>query len=203
MGRNQNLNRQITDKRREEILASALKLFAAQGLEATRIEQITETLHISKGLVYYYFRSKEELYVEIVRAAFERLNAAATGLAEMPLPPGEKISFAIRHMLGDIEYSDTFAQYFVLILQATVQSSAPPEAKEIIRREGSTPHEALARIMREGQREGTVKPYDPADLSVLFWSTIRGLATHKAAHGTAYKSPDPQLIEEIFLIKGA
>ena len=61
--------KQIRDNRKEEIVDAALILFATEGYHSTSIAKIAEKAHISKGLVYNYFKSKEELLIQVVENA--------------------------------------------------------------------------------------------------------------------------------------
>ena len=51
----------IQESRRKQILDAAILLFDQQGFSATKISDISEQAGISKGLVYRYFNSKEEI----------------------------------------------------------------------------------------------------------------------------------------------
>ncbi len=57
-------------KRREEILAAARDLFYEKGYQNTTVEEIAEAAEISKGTVYLYFASKDELYVSVILEGF-------------------------------------------------------------------------------------------------------------------------------------
>ncbi|MBC8459571.1 MAG: TetR/AcrR family transcriptional regulator [Bacteroidales bacterium] len=65
----------IREDRRELILKAALELFASQGISHTTIHQIAKKAGISKGLIYNYFTSKEELLEEIIKSSIEHLYA--------------------------------------------------------------------------------------------------------------------------------
>jgi AcrR family transcriptional regulator len=56
----------IRQNTRELIVETALRVFAENGFETTTVEQVTNEAGISKGLVYNYFSSKEELLKEIL-----------------------------------------------------------------------------------------------------------------------------------------
>jgi AcrR family transcriptional regulator len=58
---------------RERILDVAAKLFAEHGYEAVSLRQICETARVSKGAIYHYFSSKEELLGAIVISSLEHL----------------------------------------------------------------------------------------------------------------------------------
>ncbi len=199
MARNKELNQKIKDERREQILSSALMLFATKGLSATRITDISAAAGISQGLMYHYCKSKEEIFSELIKYALDRMNAACIELEKLPLPPHQKIKMAIEKLLQGFDANKNTSYYYLLILQATVSEAIPREAKEIISQGSSLPYEVIERILIEGQKEGTIKDYDARDLSVVFWTSIKGLALNKAAFGGSYKMPDPRILAGIFL----
>ena len=55
------LRQRQAEERRQQLLAAALSLFAAQGFEKTTIKDICAATGVAQGLVYHYFRSKEEM----------------------------------------------------------------------------------------------------------------------------------------------
>lgn len=198
MARNDEQNQRMRDERREQMLSHARRLFAAKGLAATKISDIADNAGMSQGLLYHYYRSKEEIYTEIIRDAFEKMNAAAQGLAALPVSPREKIRLAIVQLLHSIATSADFAATVLLIAQAGISDATPVEAQAIIRAESDIPYAVVARIMREGQRDGSIKPYDADELSLVFWTTIKGLAMHRAVNGTGFTAPDANILMSIF-----
>jgi AcrR family transcriptional regulator len=71
--------RRRKEARPDEILAAALASFAERGFAATRLDDVAARAGISKGTLYLYFKSKEELFEAVVRATLvpniERLEA--------------------------------------------------------------------------------------------------------------------------------
>jgi AcrR family transcriptional regulator len=59
---------------KKKIMESAVKEFSSHGYEAASLNVITEKGEISKGIIYHYFSSKEELYLACVRECFEDLT---------------------------------------------------------------------------------------------------------------------------------
>jgi AcrR family transcriptional regulator len=55
-------------ERRDVILAAALEEFSARGFAATRLDDVARRAHVAKGTIYLYFRDKESLFQELVRA---------------------------------------------------------------------------------------------------------------------------------------
>ena len=53
------------------ILEQAIRLFCEHGYEATSVRQIVEAAGVTKPVLYYYYKKKEELFLSIIRSAFE------------------------------------------------------------------------------------------------------------------------------------
>lgn len=62
--------------RRQEIIDSAKALFELQGIGKTSMTEIAEKVGVAKGLVYYYFSSKEQLVVEVIDQFISGLDAS-------------------------------------------------------------------------------------------------------------------------------
>lgn len=193
-------NQQILDKRREQILSCGLKVFSAKGLAATKISDIAEQADISQGLLYHYFASKEDLFAELIRTAFKRMNRGALELAALALPSRQKIAAAVTGLLTDIETKESFALYVLLVAQASISTAVPTEIKEILNSRSQISYMVMEKIFTEGQSEGCVKDFDPREMAILFWTTIKGLAMNKVTLAEDYRAPDPRLLLELFLL---
>lgn len=88
------MERQLTPRgaqRRSELLAFATSRFAANGYHPTSVAELVDGLGVGKGVFYWYFDSKEDLFVEILRngerdlrhAQFEAMGDATEPLARM------------------------------------------------------------------------------------------------------------------------
>lgn len=62
-------------RRRDEILRAATDLFSEKGYHEVTMEEIAEEMGVSKGTLYNYFSSKENLYLEILKESFEAIEA--------------------------------------------------------------------------------------------------------------------------------
>ena len=66
-------------QRQMDILKTALGLFSKKGYYATSIDDITREAGISKGLVYNYFKSKEEIFFELAEHWNDFINSPSLG----------------------------------------------------------------------------------------------------------------------------
>jgi AcrR family transcriptional regulator len=199
MSRNKKLNQIIKDERREQILTAALKLFATKGLTAARMSDLSKNTGISQGLVYHYFRSKEELFTSLVDTAIEKMNTAAINLDKLPLSSKEKIILAVESLLKGFTENANTSDYYFLITQTALSDAFPREAKEIIRTKNNIKYEVIGRIFSQGHKEGTIRPFKASEMATLFFSTMNGLALNKSIHGADFIMPDKNIILSMFL----
>jgi AcrR family transcriptional regulator len=68
----------LTDFRRNEIIAAALKVFGTKGFDAARAEDIAAEAGIAKGTIYLYFESKEDIYAAALQHAMAQLDERLT-----------------------------------------------------------------------------------------------------------------------------
>jgi AcrR family transcriptional regulator len=85
----------LVEERREQIVKAATKLFSEQGYYLTTIQDIAREAGISVGLIYQYFKDKDDvlfLTLKLVLETYEKVIPAALGQAEHPL---ERLCLAI------------------------------------------------------------------------------------------------------------
>jgi len=66
---------------RHRLLAAATDLFTQKGYAATTVREIVGAAGVTKPVLYYYFRNKEGIYLELMREAFSRLDELIAGTA--------------------------------------------------------------------------------------------------------------------------
>ncbi|MEN3037555.1 MAG: TetR/AcrR family transcriptional regulator [Candidatus Kryptonium sp.] len=67
----------IRERHKQEIVESALYLFGKKGYKDTTIEEIAEHAQFSKGAIYFYFSSKKQLFDEILKNLFDKVQSFA------------------------------------------------------------------------------------------------------------------------------
>lgn len=58
---------------RDRIIEAAISMFARKGRHGAHMQEIALSAHVNKALIYYFYRSKDELYYEVIKCVFERL----------------------------------------------------------------------------------------------------------------------------------
>ena len=68
------------DQTKDKILAVAARMFGKYGFQKTTVDEIARTAHKAKGSVYYYFKSKEDLFLAVVT---QEINVLKSGLTRV------------------------------------------------------------------------------------------------------------------------
>src|SRR5262245_24095294 len=86
--------------RRRELLDAAVRVFARKGFHASRVGDIAEEASVAHGLLYHYFRSKDEVLETIFREAWERLARETDRIEASGVPVREQLRRVARIYLG-------------------------------------------------------------------------------------------------------
>jgi TetR/AcrR family transcriptional regulator len=79
----------------DRLLAAAADEFAARGFAGARVDRIARRARVNKAMLYYHFRSKEDLYRTLLRQTFERAGDRLRAIAASRATPADKLDRAI------------------------------------------------------------------------------------------------------------
>src|SRR3954468_18051770 len=89
-----------TIDRRRDLLDAAVRVFARKGFHASRVGDIAEEAGVAHGLLYHYFRSKEEVLETIFRETWTQLVADTERIHAAGVPVREQLRRFARIYLG-------------------------------------------------------------------------------------------------------
>ncbi|MEV0276005.1 TetR/AcrR family transcriptional regulator [Streptomyces sp. NPDC050610] len=145
----------------QRLLAAATRLFADQGYDRTSVQEIVEAAGVTKGALYHYFGSKDDLlhevYARLLRLQQERLDAIA-GSAE----PVER---RLREAAADVVVTTIDNLDDATIFFRSMHQLSPEKHKQV-RAERRRYHERFRALIEEGQEAGVFSRETPADLVV-------------------------------------
>lgn len=111
--------KEVPPKRRAQILAAAAELFSRHGYKGVTVDAIARGAGISKGNIYWYFRSKREIFQLLVDDFYQRLAMPLEQIADSDAPPRDKVR-NLTHSLLDIAEANREA--IILLLQVAAQT---------------------------------------------------------------------------------
>ncbi len=140
---------------RAAILAAAKAVFAEAGLAGARTDAIAAAAGVNKALLYYYFKSKERLYVAVLDDVFRGFNQEAIDLLSGPGSPRAILLRFVGLHFDVISRKQGFAPLHQRFMMSGGRSIAGLVRKYAIPRS-----RALGRLLERGIREGEFRPVD-------------------------------------------
>lgn len=161
--------------RRNTILEAARHLFFEKGYRTT-MDEIAERAELSKGTLYIYFKSKDELYVSVIVEGFrilEKRMQEALAKAEGPEEKVKAVYYAfVDHCLESREYF-RITQYF---LTEDARENTSRELIDAINMDSMSLLEYGVRAIQEGIEEGVFRDdIDPLAVSIVTWRNATGI----------------------------
>lgn len=197
MPRQDQQNKQIRDERRAQILQAALRVFARRGMVATKISDIAKEAGLSHGLVYHYFKSKEEIFMTLVQKALDSSLNVIYYAHEQVGTPLEKLRWMTEQIIKSIDNGDEIL-LFLIMIQASTSDIVSEEVKEMLTGEHAvSPVMATIPLIVEGQKVREIKQGDPVQLAVTYYAFIQGLAINRIQWEEC-PMPEANLIMNIF-----
>ncbi|WP_239154013.1 TetR/AcrR family transcriptional regulator [Amycolatopsis sp. FDAARGOS 1241] len=155
------------------LLKQATKLFAKKGFDRTSVQEIVEAAGVTKGALYHYFGSKDDLLYEIYARVLREQTSQLERVASSAAPLRERLAAAASDVVvSSIDNLDDNT----IFLQSMHQLSA--EKRKMVRAERRKYHERFRRLIEEGQASGEFRSDKPADLVVdFFFGAVHHLGT--------------------------
>jgi AcrR family transcriptional regulator len=158
------------DKRRQ-ILDAAIRVFARQGFHATRVSDIADEAGVAYGLVYHYFKSKEEVLNELFSERWSLLLAAIEESDRQDGSPREKLGAVAAFIVDSYRHNPELMKVIIVEVTRAANSFGRTHLPEIRRA-----YESIAKIVAEGQEQGAFRrDIDPTFASMSFYGAIEQL----------------------------
>jgi AcrR family transcriptional regulator len=145
----------------ERIIASAVELFAEQGFDATTVQQVVDRAEVTKGALYHYFESKDDLLYEIYHALIGTQTADLEEIAAR----GMTASDTVRAILVNVVCStvDRLSEAKVFFQEA---HKLDAERNAAFRADRRRYHESFRQVIANGQAGGEFSATTPPDTVV-------------------------------------
>jgi AcrR family transcriptional regulator len=150
------------ERTRADIIEVATREFSDKGLAGARIDLIAQAMRTSKRMIYYYFGSKEGLYVAVLEAAYSRMRSIESGLHLEDLAPED----ALRKLVGfTVDYQLGHPEFIRLVMNENMHRGQYLAQSKTIQRLNVPAIEGLRQVLVRGQQEGVFRGgLDPLDL---------------------------------------
>jgi AcrR family transcriptional regulator len=156
---------------RDKIVAAALQEFAAHGKEGARVDRIAASAEVNKAMIYYHFRSKQNLYVEVVTSFFRDMLRQVRGqVSDATSLPEALAIMAERHVEA---FFDAGPIRPIILRELANPNPEIAEAIAEVFTSSGLPHKIMT-LMEQGIHDGRYRPIDLRQALVAFVSMSLG-----------------------------
>lgn len=194
------------ETRRRYILERGAELFARVGVANAPLSAIAEASGIKKGSLYYFFESKEELLLDVLRPVVEEPTRELRAIVE---GPGD-VSYRLTEAMAAL--GRAFGQHpdrMQILVRERLQHHLAPASYEVVRQWKTAYTDLWRQLLREGVSSGVFPPLDDkivvfGQLGALNWmfawfdpagnltgEEIGRVLAHYALHGLLTPAPGP------------
>lgn len=174
MPKTEEQNQIILDKRKEQILEASLEEFSQKGFSGTKISDIVKRAEISQGLLYHYYKSKEELYLAVIEKSIESSMILSEVVAQSNLKGWDAIVAMTEWIIQWLKSGGEGKLRFFFIQQAAMLKPMPEGVKQALIKSNSM-SEFMAKLIKEGQEESKIIEGDPLELAEIYWVLVQGI----------------------------
>jgi AcrR family transcriptional regulator len=158
---------------REDILDAARPFFARDGYEATSIRKIADKLGCSPGILYHYFKDKDEIMAALVQEGFQKLLLKLRPIAADSSTMADRMRRALR---AYIEFGLENPSHYSVLFGKTVDFVPSDATKKVFHTHGMEVFGCLRRMSQEALASGKLRKEltDAEEVAQVLWMGIHG-----------------------------
>ncbi len=143
------------DQAKADLLDSARREFADKGFALAGIEGIAEPTGLNKKMIYHYFGSKEDLYIEVLREAYLGIRKMEEALPLEELEPLDAIRTLVE---ATWDYYVAHPDFIALVNQENLLGAVYLKKSGIVKRRTSVLLKRVRAILDKGIEQGRIRP---------------------------------------------
>ena len=161
----------VSEERKEQIATAATKIFAEQGFDRARMDDIASEANLSKGTLYLYFKSKDAIIKHILDRLFAREISDLQALANASLPAEEKLLTFSEQMIAGMQNWTKLIPIMYEFLGRLFRQSVVQEAFKSYFRSYLN---LLTPIIQEGIDSGEFRARNANDIAITIGAIFEG-----------------------------
>jgi AcrR family transcriptional regulator len=183
-----------------DIFTSARELFCAKGFKDTSVSDITKMAGIAVGSFYNFYRSKEEVFLDVFMAESGRLNQQIIAEVDLDDDPVEVVKEVTEKIFAVIRENPILREWYSRDVYSKLEKYLT-EDKGIEEVEGDYSYNLFTGIIRKWQQEGKFRSDIDSDMILAILNTFQYIDMHRQEIGSQYF---PQLMGYVveFVVRG-
>jgi AcrR family transcriptional regulator len=143
------------DSKRDAVILAAARAFNSNGYHNTSLDDIADTLEVTKPTLYYYVKNKEQLLFECFRTGLEPIRAAFNDVGQSRQPARERLTVVL------LRYAEAIASEFGWCMVRAEDLNLSTELQSHVKALKSEIDQGIRRLLREGIADRSIAPCDP------------------------------------------
>ncbi len=165
----------VADERRAQIMQAAMTCFARKGYHQTTMDDIVAESGLSKGSLYWYFKSKKELFLSLFDAFVQEIGGDLwEKLADPSLRASDKLRYYCEIFASVPQ--DRFSEFIAIMVDFWAQTRLDDEISRMLVEIYQPYLEQLTALIEEGVASGEFRPVNAAHLASLLIAAYDGLS---------------------------
>lgn len=168
------------------ILAAAENVFTKNGYALATMDDIAEAAQFSKATLYRYFKSKQEMFMEIILNTFDEVYKNSIKIQEKDMGSSEKLRELIYYILGYYHRKKNLSRIFIMEHSAMKKlfkidvskqgwhSNHHPQVPQVLRKKMKEIFDVMVTIVEEGIRSGEFRDMNPKETCYILGALLRG-----------------------------
>lgn len=169
--------RATKEERRAAILDAGREVFARDGLERARMEEIARRAQVGKGTLYEHFESKEGLFLAVGSDLIDQNLRRIEGMTAEVEDPRAGLRLLLRELLTSVEtFFPVLGLYFETWTLAMARDDLRQDCLDRFRQLYVPARDVIARLVRQGKRQGLFETHDGPRVASLMLAVVDGIA---------------------------
>ncbi len=175
---------QYKNEVREKILESAIKCFAKTGFDRTKMDDIANASHVSKGTLYLYFKSKEDLFYGICESSLKKVKDQLNG---MLITKENLVSDAQRFY--DYFQKGVNPYHNIVLLEMSIESTRNLRLRKVLMQHRVNRHKVISEFIELQMKKGFArKDIDKHAIASGLIGLYEGLVINKVMGAEDYNN---------------
>jgi AcrR family transcriptional regulator len=162
------------EQRRNDIIDAAERVFFRKGIANSTMDEVAEEAELSKGTLYLYFLSKEDLHFAICMRGLDIMAAELRKAFRDDITGAENAMETAEVYLRFVRKYHAYFDAIMSFESSGLDKVNPVHHHQILQPE--SPLMVFVRVIEKGGRDGTIRQdIPPKELAVILWSQINGV----------------------------
>jgi TetR/AcrR family transcriptional regulator len=161
----------VSKERKNQILDAATEVFSKKGFQKARMDDIAEEAKLGKGTLYWYFKSKESIVIQIFDRIFYREAEELIALVDSPLTATEKINRYAERVIKDVNNLLKFAPVAFEFLSLAFRNKF---FKKAFKKYFQDYMQTLLPIIHQGIESGEFREIDAEEAAIALGAIFEG-----------------------------